>query len=126
MNGCDIASGSVLEAHHGLLAHSSPAGPELLAEVLVPLLAPDAGLVNLNRTTGWLGRFLLHLLDPVGQVPRGFRGDAQVAVQSQAGQPLAVAAGQAYGKHPLFDRAFGVVHQRAGLHGEVLAAVAVP
>ena len=92
--------------------------------MLVPLLTPNIGLVNLNWTTEQPAIRLPCLADAVSQVPSGGLRYAQVPMQLHAADTLQAGIQEEYRQCPLVQGDVGALHHRVRLNTKVLAAIA--
>ena len=110
-------------------ALDSAGDPSLVALVSAALalsLAADQGFVHFDdadQSVGPVsGSLPMASLYPVTEVPSGFVGDAQDALELVGAHALLGLAHEVNGQEPLAERKVGIMHDRSGRHAELVAA----
>jgi len=105
------------------LHRGPPAGLELLVEVLVALLAPDVGLIDLDSSGKHAFPFCESFPDAVVEEPSRTLGNAELSAQLDAGDSLARRSDQIGCQEPCSDRKLAALHRGSDPDAEMLAAV---
>lgn len=119
----DGAPATLTHSEDGGLSHSAAPLIQPLADVFIPLLAADVGLVNLHDAAQGFDLLTASLAEPLQDEPCGLLRDAYLFGELQAADALARRDEQIHGIQPLVQRDVRPLEYRAGAHSEILFAL---